>query len=389
MGAPSWLPRVTVLLAVGVWAAACAGTPTPPSPTATAAPPPTAVVNGPTPTPAAEATPTETAPTEAPTDAPTEAPTELTPTATEPTPTEAPTEAPTTAPDNVPTGSGDSGDANGECSNVLAFFEDVTVPDGSPVRQGESFTKTWRVRNEGTCTWRGYALIFVGGEQMNAAPILPLDFAVAPREITDISVELTAPKRGGEYVGQWQLQDSTGKRFGVSPGSNGTLYTQISVNFSGNEISVANPPVSLPASPAIGACGTSGNAGFESAVLQRFNAARAQAGLGPLSLAGELYNAAALHSVDMACAGYIGHSGTDGSSPKSRVQAQGFANWNAAVENVYGWSDATPDTAFDWWWNSAIHHAAIMNPNHSLVGISYVLDPGTNMGYFTAVFARP
>lgn len=387
MGAPSWLPRVTVLFAVGMWVAACSGTPTPANPTATAAPPPTAVVNQ------SAATATSPAPTEAATLAPTEAPTEVKPTEAAPTPTEpAPTAAPTEAAPTPVQNTTDSGSTStgGECTNVLAFFEDVTIPDGAPIRQGASFTKTWRVRNEGTCTWKNYSLIFVGGEQMNAAPITPLDVSVAPNQIADLSVNLTAPSRGGEYVGQWQLQDASGHRFGVSPGANGTLYTIIQVNFSGNEISVANPPVlAAPPSPAIGQCGTAGNGGFEAAVLQRFNAARAQAGLGPLSLTGELYNAAALHSVDMACAAYIGHSGTDGSSPKSRVQAQGFANWNAAVENVYGWSDATPDTAFDWWWNSPIHHAAIMNPNHSLVGIAYVLDPSSNTGYFTAVFARP
>ncbi len=384
MGATSWLPRVAVVFAVGVWVVACSGTPTPSSPTATAAPQPTAVVN------VSAATPTSPAPSEAPTvaptEAPTEAPTDVKPTEVAATPTEpAPTVVPTPVQNTT-----DSGSTSGECTNVLAFFEDVTIPDGTPIRQGASFTKTWRVRNEGTCTWKNYSLIFVGGEQMNAAPVTPLDVSVAPDQIADLSVNLTAPSRGGEYIGQWQMQDSSGRRFGVSPGANGTLYTIIAVNYSGKEISVANPPVSAaPPSPAIGQCGTAGNGSFEAAVLQRFNTARAQAGLAPLSLAGELYNAAALHSVDMACAAYIGHSGTDGSSPKSRVQAQGFANWNAAVENVYGWSDATPDTAFDWWWNSPIHHAAIMNPNHSLVGIAYVLDPSSNTGYFTAVFARP
>jgi len=367
----------------GLFVAACSGTPTPSEATAISTPPPTAVVASHTATPAqAEGA----APTEAPTVEPT--PTEVT--ATDPTPTE-PTPAPTEVaaqPTPTPETTTDSG-AAGECTNVLAFFEDVTIPDGTPIKQGERFVKTWRVRNEGTCTWRDYGLVFVGGEQMNAAPVTPMDVVVAPREIANLSVELTAPKRGGQYIGQWQLQDTNGKRFGVSPGSNGTLFTIIEVNFSGAEISVGAPPANQPTAQPIGACGTRGNGGFESTVLQRFNAARAGAGLAPLSLSDPLIAAASRHSVDMACASYIGHSGTDGSSPKSRVQALGFANWNSAVENVYGWSDATPDTAFDWWWNSPIHHAAIMNPNHSLVGISYVLDPGSNTGYFTAVFARP
>jgi uncharacterized protein YkwD len=316
--------------------------------------------------------------------------TEPQPTATavaaQPTPTQ--TTAAPTATQAQPTPSQASGTAGGECTNVVAFFDDVTVPDGTAFKQGDKFTKTWRVRNEGTCAWQGYALVFVGGEQMSAPPVSPIPGTVAPAAVVDVSVELVAPKRGGEYTGNWQFQDAAGKRFAVGKGTLGTLYTVINVQYSGNEISVAGtPPPGSGNVPAPSSCGAQTNAGFESQVFSLFNSARANAGLGPLSLQAQLESAAQKQSVDMACNGFIGHAGTDGSSPKSRVQSQGYGNWNSAVENVYGWSDATPQTAFDWWWNSPIHHAAIMKPEHAVVGISYVVRGGT--GYFTAVFARP
>ena len=34
-----------------------------------------------------------------------------------------------------------------------AFITDVTVPDGTQFAPGEVFTKTWRLKNIGTCTW--------------------------------------------------------------------------------------------------------------------------------------------------------------------------------------------------------------------------------------------
>ena len=311
----------------------------------------------------------------------TQAGSQPTPTPTQPTPT--PTQAQPT-----PTATQPAGDAGGACTNVVAFFEDVTIPDGTAFKQGEKFTKTWRVRNEGTCTWRGYALVFSSGEQMSAPPVSPIAATVPPREIVDVSVELVAPRRGGDYTGNWQFQDAAGNRFAVGKGTLGTLYTFITVQFSGNEISVGGTPA--PGSgnvPAPGSCGAQGNSSFESQVLSLFNNARTSAGLAPLTAQGQLANAAQKQSVDMACNNFIGHAGTDGSSPKSRVQSQNYANWNSAVENVYGWSDATPQTAFDWWWDSPIHHAAIMKPEHAFVGISYVVRGG--MGYFTAVFARP
>ena len=33
------------------------------------------------------------------------------------------------------------------------FVEDVTSPDGTDVIQGTSFVKTWRLKNNGICTW--------------------------------------------------------------------------------------------------------------------------------------------------------------------------------------------------------------------------------------------
>ena len=37
------------------------------------------------------------------------------------------------------------------CNN--AVFVSETVPDGTEYDVGESFTKTWRLKNVGTCTW--------------------------------------------------------------------------------------------------------------------------------------------------------------------------------------------------------------------------------------------
>jgi len=125
-----WQGIAFLIIALGI--IACSGTPPSPAVTSTAAPPPTVVVSShtatPAPTEAAAATPTEPAPTEA-------TPTEPTPTEVVATPT--PTDAQPTPTPETSTGGGDT-----ECTDVLAFFEDVTIPDGTPIRQGESFTKT-------------------------------------------------------------------------------------------------------------------------------------------------------------------------------------------------------------------------------------------------------
>ena len=41
----------------------------------------------------------------------------------------------------------------GACTDGASFVADVTIPDYSHFDPREAFTKTWRVKNVGTCTW--------------------------------------------------------------------------------------------------------------------------------------------------------------------------------------------------------------------------------------------
>src|SRR5574338_1618752 len=49
------------------------------------------------------------------------------------------------------------------------FVRDVTIPDGTVFAPGATFTKTWRIKNAGTCTWSGYSLVFDSGDSMGGA----------------------------------------------------------------------------------------------------------------------------------------------------------------------------------------------------------------------------
>src|SRR5215216_5539815 len=45
----------------------------------------------------------------------------------------------------------------GDACNNNVFEGDVTIPDGTIMKPGEDFVKTWAVRNTGSCTWdEGY-----------------------------------------------------------------------------------------------------------------------------------------------------------------------------------------------------------------------------------------
>ena len=106
--------------------------------------------------------------------------------------------------------------ANG-CNN-LALIRDVTVPSGTVMKPGESFTKTWQVANTGTCDWLYvYYFVFVSGNDMKPENVR-LGDKVPPKEWRQVSINLEAPKQPGSYTGYWRLADGSGKPFGATLG---------------------------------------------------------------------------------------------------------------------------------------------------------------------------
>lgn len=138
------------------------------------------------------------------------------PTNTEP-PTSTPdvTETPLVTATSPTTGGAGTGTGTGGTCDVMGFLADVTVSDGEEIAANTPFTKTWQVRNAGTCEWStSYTLIYSSGEQMNGASGQPLSVAVPSGGSTEISVALTAPATAGEYTGWWALANASGQAFG-------------------------------------------------------------------------------------------------------------------------------------------------------------------------------
>jgi len=123
------------------------------------------------------------------------------------TETEQPTEAP------VPTATPDPTTTPKPCSK--AEFVSETVPDGTVFEPGETFNKSWRVENTGTCTWNtSYKLVFFAGDRMGGPQSKNLHINVDSGERVDVSIDLEAPEEEGEYEATWKLQDDEGENFG-------------------------------------------------------------------------------------------------------------------------------------------------------------------------------
>ena len=115
--------------------------------------------------------------------------------------------------------------------DAAAFVTDVTFPDGSVVGRGSTFTKTWRVKNTGNCTWTtSYDLVFVGGEKFGSKNAVALPASVGPGKTVDLSILLTAPNQNGRYTGYWKLRNASDIQFGFGTSGNSSIYTDVNVS---------------------------------------------------------------------------------------------------------------------------------------------------------------
>jgi hypothetical protein len=130
------------------------------------------------------------------------------------------------------------------------FIGDVTIPDGTTLVAGTPFTKTFRIRNVGTCTWTtSYAMVFVAGDLLGApSTVINLTSSVAPGQTMDFSINMVAPTTAGHYRSYWRFRNASGQQFGLGSGMV-TFFADINVSGSpavGTTITADNPDPSMP-----------------------------------------------------------------------------------------------------------------------------------------------
>ncbi len=103
---------------------------------------------------------------------------------------------------------------NTECTNVLSFMEDITIPDGEEVKPGAELDKRWQVRNNGTCDWNDqYTVRLISGIAMGSPQEQTL-YPARSGSAAIIRAVLTAPSEPGTYRSAWQAYNPAGEPFG-------------------------------------------------------------------------------------------------------------------------------------------------------------------------------
>jgi len=105
-------------------------------------------------------------------------------------------------------------DEDGIPCNASKFVSE-TIPDGTEYDPDETFTKTWTIRNNGSCDWtKGYTFVFEEGNRMDGDSSMNLSKVVKPGDTYTFSLNLKAPDTNGDYTGVWRIKADDGEKLG-------------------------------------------------------------------------------------------------------------------------------------------------------------------------------
>jgi uncharacterized protein YkwD len=264
--------------------------------------------------------------------------------------------------------------ASANCTNAAILLRDVTIPDNTQVKAGETFTKTWEFQNTGTCPWSNYTLKLTSGDEINAPLSTPMPAAV-PNEKVQVSMELTAPTADGAYADYFALYNADDEV--VPIGAEKTFWVKFSVGTSAVVSATGTNPVQS------GNCLHSQNTEYTNQILSLINTERANVGLPALTADPEIAAFAQSHADDMAFNNFLSHDGSDGSFGERMMHYQQTHPGYGALGEIL--AIGTPQNAMDQWRKD--EHWDFVLSSNTLIGVGYAYNSCSDYGgYFTVDF---
>jgi len=109
----------------------------------------------------------------------------------------------------------DDDDADEDSCYFSRWTGDETIPDGTVLNPGESFVKTWKLRNAGTCDWStDTRIVFEEGDKLDGPTSIKIDRVVRPGDTYVVEVPMKAPSSDGNYTGVWRFTAADGTKMG-------------------------------------------------------------------------------------------------------------------------------------------------------------------------------
>ena len=210
------------------------------------------------------------------------------------------------------------------------------------------------------------------------------------------SLAFAAPERGQKAIGEFDRDDGTYAVKTVtsdeackalceadSPKCRGTVIYQPDTSKSEMQCRLNNGFGKDPVFPRV----VPEPIDFDKA-LADLNSYRQSKNLPTLNYDERLNRASEVHARDLATAGIISHTGTDGSGHGDRIQLQGYY-FSIAGENV-ATGQMSWEAAFDAWKKSPAHNENMLRDDVSEFGLALVYEPTTTYStYWAMLVADP
>jgi uncharacterized protein YkwD len=219
--------------------------------------------------------------------------------------------------------------------------------------------------------WLPYHLGRGGADTLDTANGSPVAIESQQTSPVDAASTAASSKNGSEASRSEQRTPISGSSVPAAPSASSTLSPLASPSTDASAEAAGSPEAGTPGSP------------VETAkVVVLVNAARADAGCGPVRRDPRLDDASLAHSEDMIARDYFSHTTPDGVSPWDRAKAAGYDV--PTGENIaLGQPDA--DTVMEAWMNSEGHRANILNCSSKAIGVGLALD-SSGTPYWTQMF---
>lgn len=162
-----------------------------------------------------------------------------------------------------------------------------------------------------------------------------IGLAVALMLVTTMGVMGLARALAADSTSAARMPNAGGTHLALSLAAEPTPTATATVTPKPRPTATATPTLAATSN---GCTVTATDASAEQSLLGILNNHRAAAGVGPLTLSAKLSAVSRAHSCDMYVNHFMGHNGSDGSTPLQRIQSTGlsFSNWGENVGTASG-----------------------------------------------------
>ncbi len=102
-----------------------------------------------------------------------------------------------------------------DCVNRIGFVADISIPDGTIVAPGSIITKTWKLKNIGTCTiTRDYKIVWSDPNVKNPQLLFDVGVEIKPNEEKEVSIKFPVAGSGKTRI-HFQFADPNGETFKI------------------------------------------------------------------------------------------------------------------------------------------------------------------------------